>query len=78
MTAVAVRSGGTDSRRSVQIDEDELASATRSARLMLQPGSTYTFGAYREAATLARFVLSLDRPHHHDEPSAFTPDRSSA
>jgi hypothetical protein len=62
---------GTGSRLPVQIEANELASALRLARLMLQPGSTYTFGAYRDAAALARFVLSIDPPHHHDEPSTF-------
>lgn len=60
---------GSASRFSVDIDEKEFASAQRAARLMSEPGSTYTFSAYRDVAALARFVLSLDlshdRLHHH-------------
>jgi hypothetical protein len=47
----------------LHVDEAALAAAQRAAALMSQPGSTYTFGAYRDVAALARFVLSLDRPH---------------
>jgi hypothetical protein len=45
------------------VDEAALAPAQRDPRLMSQPGSVYTFGAYRDVAALANFVLSLDCPH---------------
>jgi hypothetical protein len=59
------------------VDEAALASAQRAARLMSQPGSAYTFSAYRDVAALANFVLSLDRPHDQHS-SHHVPDPTGA